>query len=80
MFSALVEFIYGIMRGIVRINNPFSTYFSLILRDIFITKQTFRYREDVSNLFWHSSNWQEIIKKFTGIYMSVQKEYMFLGI
>ena len=49
------------MRGIVRINNPFLTYFSLTLRgvsghilkiqDIFIMKQTFRYREDVSNLF-----------------------------
>ena len=41
------------MRGIVRNNNPFLTYFSLILRDvsghiskiqdIFITKETFRY-------------------------------------
>ena len=41
------------MIGIVRNNNPFLTYFSLILRDvsehiskiqdIFITKQTFRY-------------------------------------
>ena len=25
-------------------------------------------------------NWQEIIKKFTGIYKSLQKEYLFLGI
>ena len=66
------------MRGIVRINNPFLTYFLLILRDvsahiskiqdIFITKQTFRYREDVSNLLWHSSKLTRIIKKFTGIY------------
>ena len=71
------------MRGIVRINNPFLNYFSLILRDvsgyipkirdIFITKQTFRYR-DVSNLFCHSSNLTRINQKFTGIYKSLQKE------
>ena len=80
LFAAYVEFLYGIMKGIVKINNPFLTYFSLILRDasghiskiqdIFIMKQTFRYRENVSNLFWHSS---KLTRKNQKIHSYVQE-------
>ena len=52
MFTAQVESIYGIIRGIVRIDNPFLTYFLLKLRyvvGIFQKYRTFSLRSKLSD-------------------------------
>ena len=55
--------------------------------DIFQKYRTFSLRNKLSDIgkmlviyFDRVLNWQEIIKKITGIYKSVQKEYLFLGV
>ena len=55
--------------------------------DIFQKYRTFSLRNKLSDIgkmlviyFDKALNWQEIIKKITGVYKSVQKEYQFLGI